>query len=50
MPRPNHIKLKYAIRLGFKESDNEMEYEILISRLKMAGPPRVKKMYVYSDS
>lgn len=32
----DHVKLEYALRLGFKASNNEAEYEALVTELKMA--------------
>lgn len=49
-PGPYHIKLKYDIKLEFKASNNEAEYEALIVGLKMGGSMGVKRLHIYNDS
>ena len=42
--------LEQAITLGFKASNNEVEYESLLAGLRMAKDLAVKKLTIYSDS
>lgn len=49
MPRPDQVKLEYSLRLGFKASNNEEEYEALIIELKMARSKGARRLYIYID-
>ena len=44
------IRLEHSFRLGFKASNNEVEYEALIARLKTTFDLGACDMEVYSDS
>ena len=44
------IKLEHSFRLGFKASNNEIEYEALLARLRVVLDPGAKEVKVYSDS
>ena len=44
------IRLKHSFRLGFKASNNEAEYEALITGLKTAFDLGARNVEVYSDS
>ena len=44
------IRLEHSFRLGFKASNNEVEYEALIAGLKTAFDLGARNMEVYSDS
>nr|CAN82191.1 hypothetical protein VITISV_017991 [Vitis vinifera] len=44
------LRLEQAIRLGFPASNNEAEYEIILSGLDLALLLSVSKLQVYSDS
>ena len=39
-----------ALRFGFKASNNEAEYEVLIEGLNLAKEMKVKSLEIYSDS
>ena len=43
-------KINYALRLEFPASNNEAEYETLLSRLQLAREIRVGQLKIYSDS
>ena len=47
---PTGEHLEQAIRLGFPASNNEAEYEVILSRLDLALALSVSKLRVYSDS
>ena len=49
-PKEHHVQLEYALRFKFKASNNEVEYEAFIIRLKLAKEVRVKRFKVFSDS
>ena len=42
--------MHYALRFGFKASNNEAEYEALIAGLNLAKEMKVKSLKIYSDS
>jgi len=44
------IKLKHFFRLGFKASNNEVEYEALLAGLRVISDLGAKEVEVYSDS
>lgn len=46
---PEKDKLEYAVRFGFKETNNA-EYESIIMGLRIACELRVKKIRLISDS
>jgi len=50
MITPEKEKFKYAIRFGFKETNNEAEYESMITGLRLTRELGVKKVRVKSDS
>ena len=43
-------RMHCALRFGFKASNNETEYEALITGLKLAKEMKVESLEVYSDS
>ena len=47
---PEGIKLEHSFRLGFKASNNEAEYEALLTRLTVVSDLSAKDVEVYSDS
>ncbi|RVW39351.1 Transposon Ty3-I Gag-Pol polyprotein [Vitis vinifera] len=47
---PTGEQLKQTIRLGFPASNNEAEYEAILSRMDLALALSVSKLRVYSDS
>nr|CAN61262.1 hypothetical protein VITISV_005781 [Vitis vinifera] len=47
---PTGEHLEQAIRLGFPASNNEAEYEAILSRLDLALALSVSRLWVYSDS
>nr|CAN81727.1 hypothetical protein VITISV_017319 [Vitis vinifera] len=47
---PTGEHLEQAIRLGFPASNNEAEYEAILSRLDLALALSVSKLRIYSDS
>ncbi|KAL2237470.1 UNVERIFIED_CONTAM: hypothetical protein Sindi_0938700 [Sesamum indicum] len=42
--------LEFAIKFRFKASNNEVEYEAFVTRLKMTHEVRARHVIVYSDS
>ena len=44
------IQLEYALRFGFKASNNEVEYEALLVELQSATTTGAKQIRVYNDS
>ena len=44
------IRLEHSLRLGFRASNNEAEYEALIARLKAVQDMGAREVEVYSDS
>lgn len=47
---PNHEVIKQSFRQGFKDSNNEVEYEALIAGLWLAKKLRPCRLQVQSDS
>ena len=47
---PNGSRLRYAIRLHFSASNNTMEYEALINRLRIAIELGATRLYIHDDS
>ncbi|XP_058075573.1 uncharacterized protein LOC131224000 [Magnolia sinica] len=47
---PNSIPIQYTIRLGFKASNNEVEYEALSTGLRLAATLGVQSLEVRCDS
>ncbi|XP_034673387.1 uncharacterized protein LOC117904737 [Vitis riparia] len=47
---PTGEQLEQAIRLGFPASNNEAEYEVILSRLDLALALSASRLRVYSDS
>ena len=47
---PEGIKLEHFFRLGFKASNNEVEYEALLVGLRVVSDLGAKEVEVYSDS
>lgn len=49
-PRPDHVKLEYALRLGVRASNNKAEYEALIVGLNMARSVGAQRLHIYKYS
>ena len=47
---PEGIDIEYALRFGFRTSNNEAEYEAIIAGLNLAHSLEVNQLKVYSDS
>ena len=47
---PEGHQMHYALKFGFKASNNEAEYEALIAELNLAKEMKVESLEVYSDS
>ena len=47
---PEGIDIEYALRFGFRTSNNEVEYEAVIAGLNLAHSLEVDQLEVYSDS
>ena len=47
---PTREHLEQAIRLGFPVSNNEAEYEVILSGLDLALALSVSRLWVYNDS
>ncbi|XP_058070913.1 uncharacterized protein LOC131219947 [Magnolia sinica] len=47
---PDSTSIQYVIRLGFKASNNEAEYEALLARLRLAASLGVQSLEVRYDS
>ena len=47
---PSGKHMEYAIHIGFKATNNEAEYEALLTRLRVATELRVKSLNAFSDS
>ena len=47
---PEGIRLEHSFRLGFRASNNEAEYEVLLAGLRTVLGMGVRDMEVYSDS
>ena len=48
--RPKGHRMHSALRFGFQASNNEVEYEALISRLHLAKEMKVESLEIYRDS
>ena len=42
--------MNYALRFGFKASNNKAEYKALIARLELAKEMKVESLDIFSDS
>ena len=42
--------MEYAIRIGFKATNNEVEYEALLIRMRIAAGLGVESLDAFSDS
>ena len=42
--------MHYAFRFGFKASNNEVEYKVLIAGLNLDKEMKIKSLEIYSDS
>ena len=42
--------MEYAIRIGFKVTNNEAEYKILLAGLRVVTELRVESLDAFSDS
>ncbi|XP_077246098.1 uncharacterized protein LOC143885955 [Tasmannia lanceolata] len=47
---PDDFVLNYALRFGFRASNNEAEYEALIAGMNLAAQARAQKLKAYCDS
>ena len=49
-PLPECVNIEYALRLGFKTSNNEAEYETFISGLRLAKAIGAQRLHIHNDS
>ena len=42
--------MRYALKFGFKDSNNKAEYEALIVGLNLAKEMKIESLEIYSDS
>ena len=47
---PDNVTLEQALKLNFKASNNQAEYEALIAGLKLAREVEAKKLRCYTNS
>lgn len=47
---PDGSILKGALELGFQVSNNDVEYEVLFARLRVAAELQVKELSIHCDS
>ncbi|KAM1958915.1 hypothetical protein ACFX15_004248 [Malus domestica] len=47
---PDKVAMEYALRFKFKASNNEAEYEALLTGLRLAKHLGVKRIDIFSDS
>ena len=47
---PDNVTLEQALKLNFKASNNQAEYEVLIASLKLAREVGAKKLRCYTNS
>ena len=47
---PSEAKISYALKFGFQASNNKVEYEALITGLKLAKDVEAEKNEIYSNS
>ncbi|KAL0395115.1 UNVERIFIED_CONTAM: hypothetical protein Slati_4477700 [Sesamum latifolium] len=47
---PQGEDLEFAVKFGFKDSNNEAKYEALLVGIKMAHEVRARHLVAYSDS
>ena len=47
---PDNVTLEQALKLNFKASNNQAEYEVLIASLKLAREVGGKKLRCYTNS
>ena len=47
---PKGVKLEHSLRLGFRTSNNEAEYEALLAGLKATQKLEATDVEIYSDS
>lgn len=49
-PKPKHLRIEYALHLGFKVSNNKAEYKALLVCLRLAQKVGVKHLNIFNDS
>lgn len=47
---PERLRIEYALRLDFKVSNNDAEYEALLTGLRLARVIGIKYLNIFSDS
>ena len=47
---PDNFKITNALRFKFKASNNEAEYEALVTRIRLAHFMKVERITIHSDS
>ena len=47
---PDEEKLKYGVQLKFSATNNEAEYECILTRLRLGRALRIKHLLVQNDS
>lgn len=48
--KPECLKVEYVLRLGFKASNNEVEYKALLVSLRLTRVVGAKHLHIFSDS
>ena len=47
---PSKIRIKYVVKLKYNATNNAVEYEALVTGLKLAIEVRTENLKIYSDS
>ena len=47
---PEHTEISFALRFGFKASNNKAEYEALLAGLRLTKEMGAEKLEIFSDS
>lgn len=50
LPEPKGLRIEYTLRLNFRASNNDAEYEALLARLRLAQVVRIKHIDIFNDS
>lgn len=49
-PKPEHLWIDYTLRLGFKASNNEAKYKVLLTVLRLAQVVGARHLRIFNDS
>lgn len=49
-PELECLRIEYALRLGFKTSNNEAKYEVLLANLRLVQVVGSKHFHIFNDS